>query len=85
LRASLHDRSKTSVCGFEGDHGQERDPERACPASNGADTGSSETIALERKRPAAIRQLGATGKVPVMTDKDARHPNSKNHGRIAGR
>jgi hypothetical protein len=85
LRASLHDRSKISVCGFDGDHGQERDPERAGPACNGADTGSSEAVALKRKRPAAIRPLGTTGKVPVMTDKDARHPNSKNHGRIAGR
>jgi hypothetical protein len=55
------------------------------PHVTGRILSSSETIALERKRPAAIRQLGATGKVPVMTDKDARHPNSKNHGRIAGR
>jgi len=40
---------------------------------------------LERKRPAAIRPLGATGKVPVIDDKDGRHPKHENHGRIAGR
>jgi hypothetical protein len=29
--------------------------------------------------------LGVTGKEPVTRDRDARHPNDKNHGRIAGR
>jgi hypothetical protein len=32
------------------------------------DHGSSETLVFERKRPAAIRPLGTTGKVPVMTE-----------------
>jgi hypothetical protein len=38
-----------------------------------------------RKRPAAIRRLGVTGKVPVLPEKDGRHPKYENHGRIAGR
>jgi hypothetical protein len=40
---------------------------------------------LKRKRPAAIRPLGVTGKVPVIDDEDGRHPKHENHGRIAGR
>jgi len=36
-------------------------------------------------RPAAIRRLGVTGKVPVLSEKDGRHPKYENHGRIAGR
>jgi hypothetical protein len=40
---------------------------------------------LERKRPAAIRPLGVTGKVPVIDDEDGCHPKHENHGRIAGR
>jgi hypothetical protein len=39
----------------------------------------------KRMRPAAIRPLGVTGKVPVTDDEDGRHPKHENHGRIAGR
>jgi hypothetical protein len=38
------------------------------PACDGVATVSSETIVFERKAPAAIRPLGTTGKVPVMTE-----------------
>jgi hypothetical protein len=76
---------KPAYAVFDIDHAQERDPERASLACDGVDLGYSETIALKRKRPAAIRPLGKTGKVPVTTDKDAGHPNYENHGRIAGR
>jgi hypothetical protein len=76
---------KPAYAVFDIDHAQVHDPERASPACDAVDLGSSEVIALKRKRPAAIRPLDTTGKVPVMTDKDARHPNYENHGRIAGR
>jgi hypothetical protein len=42
-------------------------------------------LMLKRKRPAAIRPLDMTGKVPVTDDEDGRHPKHENHGRIAGR
>jgi hypothetical protein len=40
---------------------------------------------LRHARPAAIRRLGVTGKMPVLPEKDGRHPKYENHGRIAGR
>jgi hypothetical protein len=60
---------KPAYAVFEDDHAQEHDPEKTRPACDGADTSNSETIALERKRPAAIRPLGVTGKMPVMTER----------------
>jgi hypothetical protein len=51
------------------DHVQEYDPEKPRPACDGADTSRSEAIVLKRKRPAAIRPLGVTGKMPVMTER----------------
>jgi len=59
---------KPAYAVFEDDHVQEHDPERTGPACDGVDRGSSEMIVLERKRPAAIRRLGVTGKMPVMTE-----------------
>ncbi len=60
---------KPAYAVFGDDHVQEHDPDRACPACDGVDTGSSELVALKRMRPAAIRRLGVTGNVPVMTER----------------
>jgi hypothetical protein len=69
LRALLHDHfRKTAYAVFDDDHVQEHDPGVPAPHMMGWLRFLFEAIVFERKRPAAIRPLGTTGKVPVMTE-----------------